>query len=107
MTKEAANHHKQAAEHHENAARHHREAGKHHEAGDHEAAAHHAHTAQGHTQHATHHAGEAAKLHTEHHGKKTKPAGKWRLTPKVQRSEPLAPAARYSSDSLSRILSPT
>jgi hypothetical protein len=54
MTKEAANHHSKAAEHHENAARHHREAGKQHEAGD--------------------HAGEAAKLHTEHHGTKSKAA---------------------------------
>src|ERR1700761_4451775 len=76
MTKEAANHHNKEADHHENAARHHREAGKSHEAGDHESAAHHAHTAHGHTQHATHHAGEAAKLHTEHHGKKSKAAGK-------------------------------
>jgi hypothetical protein len=75
MSKQAAEHHLQAAEHHEHAARHHREAAKHHEAGDHESAAHHAHTAQGHLHHATHHSAEAAKMHVEHHGAKTKAAG--------------------------------
>jgi hypothetical protein len=75
MSKQAAEHHLQAAEHHEHAARHHREAAKHHEAGDHESAAHHAHSAQGHLHHATHHSAEAAKMHVEHHGAKTKAAG--------------------------------
>src|SRR6202049_2846478 len=73
MSKQAEHHH-QAAEHHEHAARHHREAARHHEAGDHETAAHHAHAAQGHLHHATQHSTEAAKLHIEHHGEKSKAA---------------------------------
>jgi hypothetical protein len=40
------------------------------DAGHHEKAAHHAHTAHGHASHARHHAEEAARAHTEEHGKK-------------------------------------
>ena len=70
MSKKAAEHHKKASEHLTHAARHHGEAAKHHDAGHHEKAAHHAHTARGHATHARGHADEAAKAHTEEHGKK-------------------------------------
>jgi len=70
MSTKAAEHHEHAAEQHEHAARHHKEAAKHHKAGSHEKAAHHAHTARGHHEQATHHASEAAKAHTEEHGRK-------------------------------------
>ncbi len=72
MSKEVGEHHIKAAEHREHAATHYREAARHLEAGDHEAAAHHAHSAQSHLHHSVHHAAEAAKLHVEHQGQKTK-----------------------------------
>src|ERR1700686_4055843 len=70
MSKKAAEHHRKASEHLTHAAHHHGEAAKHHDAGHHEKAAHHAHTARGHAIHARGHADEAAKAHSEEHGKK-------------------------------------
>jgi hypothetical protein len=65
----AAEHHKKAAEHHEKAAHHHKEAAKHYQAGNHEKAASHAQMAHSSCDEGCEHAAEAAKLHTEQHGK--------------------------------------
>src|SRR5215475_6295341 len=83
MSTKAAEHHEHAAEHHEHAARHHKEAAKHHKAGRHEKAAHHAHTARGHHAQAPHHASEAAKAHTEEHGRTEGGCAEVRTSPRL------------------------
>jgi hypothetical protein len=65
----AADHHVKAAEHHEKAAHHHKETAKHYEAGNHEKAASHAQMAHAACAEGCEHAAEAAKLHSEKHGK--------------------------------------